>query len=47
MLQTDKLNNIGPQTYLTDTLPKIASNHPINRVSELIPWTHQKVEISA
>jgi len=34
---TAKLNGFNPQTYLTYVLERIAE-HPINRVSELLPW---------
>jgi hypothetical protein len=38
IVQTAKLNNINPETYLRDTLTKIADGHPINRIAELLPW---------
>jgi hypothetical protein len=38
ILQTAKLNRVNPEAYLTDTLAKIAAVHPINRISELMPW---------
>jgi hypothetical protein len=28
---------IGPETYLSDILAKIAEGHPINRIDELVP----------
>jgi hypothetical protein len=36
--QTAKLNGLNPEAYLTDTLTRIADGHPINRISELMPW---------
>jgi transposase len=39
ILQTAKLNGVNPEAYLTDILAKIAAGHPINRISELMPWT--------
>ena len=39
ILQTAKLNGVNPEAYLTDTLSQIAAGHPINRISELMPWT--------
>lgn len=41
ILQTAKLNGVNPEAYLTDTLSKIAAGHPINRISELMPWAFQ------
>ncbi len=38
ILQTAKFNGVNPQAYLTDTLSRIAAGHPINRISELMPW---------
>jgi transposase len=39
LVQTGKLNGINPETYLRDTLAKIADGHPISRIDELMPWT--------
>ena len=41
ILQTAKLNGVNPHAYLTDTLSQIAAGHPINRISELMPWVYQ------
>jgi hypothetical protein len=41
ILQTAKLNDVNPEAYLTDTLARIADGHPINRISELMPWAYQ------
>lgn len=38
IMQTAKLNGLNPETYLTDTLTRIADGHPINRIRELMPW---------
>ena len=40
ILQTAKLNGVNPEAYLTDTLSQIAAGHPINRISELMPWVY-------
>jgi hypothetical protein len=38
LIETCKLNGIDPQVYLTDILARIANDHPINRINELLPW---------
>jgi transposase len=38
IFQTAKLNGINPESYMRDTLTKIAEGHPINRIDELLPW---------
>ena len=38
IVQTAGLNGLNPEAYLTDILTKIAEGHPINRLSELMPW---------
>jgi hypothetical protein len=32
---------VNREAYLTDTLSRIAAGHPINRISELMPWAYQ------
>jgi hypothetical protein len=39
LIETCKLNGIDPQAYLADILARIASDHPINRIDGLLPWT--------
>ena len=46
-LQTAKLNGVNPEAYLTDTLAKIAAGHPINRISELMPWVYRSTHEAA
>jgi transposase len=43
IVQTAKLNGVNPETYLRDTLAKIADGHPINRIVEMLPWRSQPV----
>ncbi|MFZ5791172.1 MAG: IS66 family transposase [Pseudomonadota bacterium] len=38
LIETAKLNGIDPQAYLADILARIANDHPINRIRELLPW---------
>ncbi|MFZ5504839.1 MAG: IS66 family transposase [Pseudomonadota bacterium] len=42
LIETCKLNGMDPQAYLADILARIANNHPINRIDELLPWTWAK-----
>jgi hypothetical protein len=38
VLQTAKLNGLDPEAFLADTVDRLAKGHPINRLSELLPW---------
>ena len=37
LIETARMNGIEPQAYLTEVLTRIA-DHPINRISDLLPW---------
>ncbi len=39
LIETAKLNGVGPQAWLADTLARIA-DHKINRIDELLPWRY-------
>lgn len=39
IIETAKLNGVGPQAGRTDVLGRIAV-HKINRLDELLPWTY-------
>ena len=41
LVESCKLNNIDPQSYLQYVLERIA-DHPINRIEELLPWNVAK-----
>jgi hypothetical protein len=38
LIETCKLNNVNPQTYLTDLLTRLIDGWPQNRIDELMPW---------
>jgi hypothetical protein len=37
LTETAKMNGINPEGYLRDVLARI-TDHPINRIGELLPW---------
>jgi transposase len=37
IVQTAKLDGVNPESYLCNTLTKIAKGHPISRIDELMP----------
>lgn len=39
LIESCKLGGINPHEWLNDTLTKLASGHPANRVGDLMPWT--------
>lgn len=39
LMENCKLAGLNPQTWLTETLTKLANGHPANSVGELMPWT--------
>jgi hypothetical protein len=42
LIETAKMNDLDPQTYIADVLAKIANRHPISRIDELLPWAYAK-----
>ncbi len=38
VLESAKLNGLNPEAYLADVIDRMAKGHPINRLSELLPW---------
>jgi transposase len=47
VLQSAKLNGLDPEAYLADVIDRMAKGHPINRLSELLPWNWTKSENGA
>jgi transposase len=42
VLETAKLNGLDPEAYLADIIDRMAKGHPINRLSELLPWNRER-----
>jgi hypothetical protein len=40
LIDTAKLNDVGPQAWLADVLARLP-NHPAKRIAELLPWKWQ------
>ena len=38
IIQIAKLNHLNPESFLRDTLARIAAGHPISRIDQLLPW---------
>ncbi len=38
VLETAKLNGLDPEAWLGDVMDRMAKGHPINRLTELLPW---------
>lgn len=43
LITTAKLNDVEPQTWLTDVLQRLTDGHPITRIDELLPWNWTQV----
>jgi transposase len=44
ILESAKLNRLNPEAYLADVIDRMAKGHPINRLSELLPWNWKQQE---
>jgi transposase len=44
ILESAKLNGLNPEAYLADVIDRMAKGHPINRLSELLPWNWKQKE---
>jgi transposase len=38
VLETAKLNGLDPEAYLTGVIDRMVKGHPINRLTDLLPW---------
>jgi transposase len=38
VLQSAILNGLDPEAYLADIIDRLAKGHPVNRLSDLLPW---------
>lgn len=46
LIETCKLNGVGPFAYLTDVLSKIANSWPMSRLDDLLPWAYVKTDVA-
>jgi transposase len=44
VLETAKLDGLNLEAYLADVIDRMATGHPINRLSELLPWNWTQKE---
>jgi transposase len=42
VLESAKLNGLDPEAYLAGVIDRMAKGHPINRLTELLPWNWQR-----
>ena len=40
LIETCKLCNVEPQTYLTDVITRIVTGHPNSQIDDLLPWAY-------
>jgi transposase len=38
VIEKRQLNGLDPESYLADIIDRMSKGHPINRLSELLPW---------
>jgi hypothetical protein len=38
LIETCKLNDVNPQTYMTELLTRLVNGWPQDRIDELMPW---------
>ena len=48
LIETCKLCDVDPQSYLADVITKIVNGHPNSRIDELLPWAyHTTLDLKA
>jgi transposase len=47
LIETCKLNDIDPLSYLTDVLARIVNGHPNRDIDALLPWAYRKQDLRA
>src|SRR6201996_1110532 len=47
LIETCKLNEIDPLSYLTDVLARIVNGHPNRDIDALLPWAYRKQHLRA
>jgi transposase len=40
LIETCKMNDVDPESYLRDVLTKIVARHPMSRIDELLPFAY-------
>ena len=46
-IETCKLNDDDPLTYLTNVLTRIANGHPNSEIDQLLPWAYKRQDLRA
>ncbi|MHC2367420.1 hypothetical protein ACVIQT_002068 [Bradyrhizobium diazoefficiens] len=47
LVETCKLNDVDPLTYLTDVLTRIVNGHPNRDIDQLLPWAYRAQALKA
>jgi transposase len=42
LVESCKLNDVNPNTWMTDTLTKLVNRWPAARIDQLVPWAYAK-----
>jgi transposase len=47
LIETCKLDNVGPLAYLTQVLTRIVNGHPNSHIDRLLPWAYRNQDLKA